>query len=41
MENEEHPAKLAPATAIAMTRRMINHSTAANSHNPQSPTIRA
>ena len=40
-ENEEHPAKLAPATAIAMTRRMINHSTAANSHNPQLPTIGA
>ena len=33
-ENEEHPARLIPATAIAMTRRMINHSTAANSHNP-------
>jgi len=40
-ENEEHPARLAPATAIAMTRRMINHSTVANRHNPQSPTIRA
>jgi len=40
-ENEEHPARLAPATAIAMTRRIINHSTAANSHNPQSPTIGA
>jgi hypothetical protein len=34
-ENEEHPARLIPATAIAMTRRMINHSTAANSHNPR------
>lgn len=34
-EKEEHPARLAPATAIAMTRRMINHSTAANSHNPR------
>jgi hypothetical protein len=33
-ENEEHPARLIPVTAIAMTRRMINHSTAANSHNP-------
>jgi hypothetical protein len=40
-ENEEHPARLTPATAIAMTRRMINHSTAANSHNPQLPTIGA
>jgi len=39
-ENEEHPARLAPTTAIAMARRMINHSTAANSHNPQ-PTIGA
>jgi hypothetical protein len=26
MENEEQPARLAPATAIAMTRRMINPS---------------
>jgi hypothetical protein len=34
-ENEEHPARLIPATAIAITRRMINHSTAANSHNPR------
>jgi hypothetical protein len=25
-ENEEQPARLAPATAIAMTRRMINPS---------------
>ena len=25
-ENEEQPARLAPATAIAMTRRMIDHS---------------
>ena len=34
-ENEEHPARLIPATAIAITRRMINHSTAANSRNPR------
>ena len=38
-ENEEHPARLAPATAIAITRRIINHSTAANRHNPQAGTI--
>ena len=25
-EKDEHPARLAPATAIAMTRRMIDHS---------------
>jgi hypothetical protein len=25
-EKDEHPARLAPATAIAMTRRMTNHS---------------
>ena len=35
-ENEEQPARLAPATAITMTRRMINPSlNAANRHNPR------
>ena len=35
MENEEQPARLAPATAIAMTRRMIVTLTAAYCHNPR------
>ncbi len=34
-EKEEQPARLSPATAIAMIRRMIPHSTAAISHNPR------
>jgi hypothetical protein len=34
-ENEEQPARLNPAAAIKMTRRMINHSTAAICHNPR------
>jgi hypothetical protein len=34
-ENDEQPARLSPVAAIAITRRMINHSTAANSHNPR------
>ena len=38
-ENELQPARLSPATAIAMTRRMINHSIAANRRNPQRQTI--
>jgi hypothetical protein len=36
-ENDEHPARLTPVTAIAITRRMINHPTAAN--KPQSPLV--
>jgi hypothetical protein len=38
-ENELQPARLSPATAIAMTRRMIKHSIAANRRNPQRQTI--
>jgi hypothetical protein len=34
-DNEEQPARPTPATAIAITRRMINHSTAAIGHNPR------
>jgi hypothetical protein len=41
-ENDEQPAMLAPVTAIAMTRRMIDHSElAAIRHNPQWRTIGA
>jgi hypothetical protein len=40
-ENEEHPARLAPATAIAMTRRMINHSNCGEQPQSPMPTIGA
>lgn len=33
-ENEEQPARLIPAKVIAITRRMIDHSTVAIRHNP-------
>jgi hypothetical protein len=39
-ENDEHPARLAPVTAIAMTRRMIDHSDLRPiGHNPQWQTV--
>ena len=34
-ENVEQPARLSPVTAIAKTRRMIDHSIVANRHNPR------
>jgi hypothetical protein len=33
-ENEEQPARKIPVRAIAITRRMIDHSTVAIRHNP-------
>ena len=41
-ENEEHPARLAPVTAIATARRMIEHSDwRQDRHNPESANHRS